>query len=379
MINLESVSFLMNAFKGGGPRNVYILSELLSNNGFESYIMNYNDVLGNSGGSRQEKQFSVNVIKSTGLLNGMNKMASFSDDVRFHSTPIFFFNQYFLKPKVLKKNKKMDIYISTFWQSVVPADRFSKNINAQHIFFTQADERTFGKGKMYNKICESVYNRNVVKVTQSLWLKQFLDETYGGLNEYIGIGIDHNIFKPMSNEKENTIFSIARPEPFKGFDVFLKACNILSKSSKNIKIVIAGDPDLIKRKMIELGFNFSYEAIGWIYDDKILAGLYSKSIFVNTGLEEALPMPPIEAMSCGSAVVLTDMPGAKEYAIDQVNCLLCQRGNPKDFADKIILLLEDENMRNRLSLNGLKAASKYNWDSTAQKLIHVIKRSDSLK
>lgn len=366
----------MNAFKGGGPRNVYILSELLSKNGYESYIMNYNDVLGNSGGIQQENQFPVTVIKSKGLLNGLNKVFSFSDDVRFHNSPLFFLNQYFLKPMVLKRNRSMDIYISTFWQSVIPADRFSKSISARHIFFTQADERTFGKGKFYRKICENVYKKNVVKVTQSLWLKNFLDDTYGGYNEYIGIGIDHEVFKPIACEPENIIFSIARPEPFKGFEVFLKACHIISKSPKQFKILIAGDVKLIERKMSELGFNFKYEAIGWIYDDKKLAEIYSKSIFVNTGLEEALPMPPLEAMSCGAAVVMTDMPGAKEYAKDGFNCLLCERGNPNDFADKILKILDDENLRNLISLNGINTSSHYNWKNTVEKLINVINRSD---
>ena len=373
---MESVSFLMNAFKGGGPRNVYILSELLSKKGFESFIMNYNDVLGNSGGIKEENQFSVKVIKNKGLSNGLNKVASIADDVRLYNSPLFFMNQYLLKPKVLKKNRSMDIYISTFWQSVVPADRYTKSINAKHIFFTQADERTFGRGKVYTKICEKAYKKNIVKVTQSLWLKKFLDDTYGGYNEYIGIGIDHNVFKPSGAQHENIIFSIARPESFKGFDVFLKTCHIISKSSKQFKIMIAGDVNLINRKMTELGFNFNYEATGWIYDDSKLAEIYSKSIFVNTGLEEALPMPPLEAMACGGAVVMTDMPGAKEYAMDGVNCLLCQRGNSQDFANKILKLLDDEDLRNTLSLNGIKTSSNYTWDSTAQKLVNVIRRSD---
>ena len=61
--------------------------------------------------------------------------------------------------------------------------------------------------------------------------------------------------------------------------------------------------------------------IGWISNDNILAKFYSRSIFVNSGINEALPMPPLEAMACKSAVITSSIPGSKEFVIEGSNCL----------------------------------------------------------
>ena len=362
----------MNMFKGGGPRNVYMLASLLGNKGYQTCIMNYNDVLGHAGGDKQSQQFNVRIQRSYGFLNLLNKYSSMADNLNLLKTPVFLFNQHITKPLTIIRNERSDIYISTFWQSVVPGNIISSKMKSDHIFFTQADERTFGKGIIYQKFAERAYQSNITKITQSMWLKNFLDKKYGGTNEYIGLGIDHDVFKPRNVIKEKTIFTIARPEQFKGFDIFLKVCKVLSDMRKDFKILIAGDPNLISAKMKLLGLNFEYEALGWVYDDNQMSELYSKSIFINTGIEEAIPMPPLEAMSCGSSVVMTRMPGAIEYTQDEKNCLLCEPGNVNEFATKIESLLDDEELRKELSSNGVLTASRYTWENTINRLIRVM-------
>ena len=53
-------------------------------------------------------------------------------------------------------------------------------------------------------------------------------------------------------------------------------------------------------------------------------------------------MPPLEAMTCGCAVVSTDNDGIKEYAIDGENCLLGKVGDSYSLAKCIIALLDNE-------------------------------------
>ena len=48
---------------------------------------------------------------------------------------------------------------------------------------------------------------------------------------------------------------------------------------------------------------------------------------------------PLEAMACGCPVVTTDNKGALEYAVHQVNALICRMKDSEDMAEKIKELL----------------------------------------
>lgn len=132
--------------------------------------------------------------------------------------------------------------------------------------------------------------------------------------------------------------------------------------------MIAGE----KRVTEGLNLKFPFTHVGWINDDNMLADLYARSIFVNTGLHEALPMPPLEAMASGSSVVASDIPGAAEYARDGENCLLTRLGDPKDVAEKIGRLLDSPDLREKLATEGVTTARSYTWEKTVQRLAMLI-------
>jgi L-malate glycosyltransferase len=106
--------------------------------------------------------------------------------------------------------------------------------------------------------------------------------------------------------------------------------------------------------------NPSQEELGNIYR--------SCDIYVSGSLYESFPLPPLEAMTCGCAVVSTDNIGILEYAEHNTNCLLGEKSNPESLAKHIMYLLENPQERLRLVEGGYKTASEFSWEAIITKL-----------
>ena len=83
-------------------------------------------------------------------------------------------------------------------------------------------------------------------------------------------------------------------------------------------------------------------------------------------------MPPLEAMACGTAVVLTDTVGSREYAQDRDNSIVVPVKDVNSTVKAIETILEDKKLRLKIEENGLKTTEKYNWNHSIEKLHNVL-------
>ncbi|MCR6660036.1 MAG: glycosyltransferase family 4 protein [Asticcacaulis sp.] len=106
---------------------------------------------------------------------------------------------------------------------------------------------------------------------------------------------------------------------------------------------------------------------GRVSDDDLLKLYNLCTLFVFPSLHEGFGLPVLEAMSCGAAVIassLTSMPeivGRQDALFDPCDV--------DAIAAKMQQALEDTAFRADLSESGLRRASDYSWDITAQKAI----------
>ena len=91
-------------------------------------------------------------------------------------------------------------------------------------------------------------------------------------------------------------------------------------------------------------------------------------------LYESFPLPPLEAMACGTPVVTTRI-GTEDYAFNEKNCLVVPPRQPKAIAEAILRLLKDDSMQERFRKEGLKTAKQFTYDNTVDKLEKIFKES----
>ena len=364
--------FIMPALlNGGGPRNVYTLSGQLSVHGYSASVF---ALSGNSmfGAFRCKPSLCANSTNTqTTTLKNPLASVNFAIDVAAIKMSFLSPIQLLSSTISLATITQPAFYIATAWETAYPVLKVSSINKMPCFYFTQAYETTFGQTAMYKSFSVRSYIAPLIRFTQSAWLKNFLDSNYGGKTYYVGMGIDHSVFRPAKKNtfKEKQVLTIARAAKDKGFNIFVDAIKYLRKNRKDFKIIIVGEKEAVESQQID----FPYEFKGWLSNDNELANLYQNSIFVNTGLQEALPMPPLEAMACGATVVMTDMNGSKEYTQDYHNCLLAPIGDVKTIANKISEVLSSESLREELSRNALATAERYTWDSVVQRFEDMLK------
>ncbi|MEM1844836.1 MAG: glycosyltransferase family 4 protein, partial [Ignisphaera sp.] len=96
---------------------------------------------------------------------------------------------------------------------------------------------------------------------------------------------------------------------------------------------------------------------------KDMIDLYSRASFVAlTSFQETLPMSVLEAMSSGTPVLVSNIKPMRYIVEDGVTGLLVDPSNPRDIAEKILLLINDGDLRKKIGLNAKRVAEK-RWRS----------------
>ncbi|MEM0049648.1 MAG: glycosyltransferase family 4 protein [Candidatus Bathyarchaeia archaeon] len=182
------------------------------------------------------------------------------------------------------------------------------------------------------------------------------------------------INKIITNEK--IILFIGRLEPRKGLHILIKSFSKLNDKSCSLIIVGAGDSHYVK-KCIELAEKYGISNQVF-YLGKVsyssLKFLYSVAyVYVLPSMFEGLPTTVLEAMACGSPVIATKVSGLPEIIKHNLTGLLINKPDHIELANILKLILEDENIRKKLSVNGLNYVRKYfSWQANIERYLKLI-------
>jgi glycosyltransferase involved in cell wall biosynthesis len=111
-------------------------------------------------------------------------------------------------------------------------------------------------------------------------------------------------------------------------------------------------------------------------DYKLLPSLYAKAdVFLAPSLYENLPLRILEAMSCESAVVASNICAIPEAITNGENGMLILPGNVEELAEVTTALLEDEEFRCRISKNARQTMiNNFSWEVIADKTVNTYKK-----
>lgn len=104
---------------------------------------------------------------------------------------------------------------------------------------------------------------------------------------------------------------------------------------------------------------------------EVVSILNSNSIFVTTSVLEGYPLPPLEAMACGCAVVSTDSVGVREYLLNEVNGILCPVSNADLIANYVLQLMSEDSKRMEIARRGYETAMKHSYDAMIDNFLKI--------
>ena len=101
------------------------------------------------------------------------------------------------------------------------------------------------------------------------------------------------------------------------------------------------------------------------------------SVIAPNGQMDGIPVPLIDAMAAGKAVIASAISGIPELVVHGETGLLVDPANPRMLADAIHRLASDPALRARLGANAReKVAREFAPDACAQQLISLFDRYD---
>jgi glycosyltransferase involved in cell wall biosynthesis len=195
-------------------------------------------------------------------------------------------------------------------------------------------------------------------------------------------GVDPEIFKPNKVAKiDNMILHVGRTSREKGVHVLLKALKYLEEP---VSLKIAGpkiDNPYINELMrsngkMKVGIH-NVEFLGGVNDTRLMVGLYQQAtMLVNPSLTEEFGIVNLEALSCETPVVASNVGGIGVVIKNNVNGLLVPPNDPEKLADAIRKLLKNKDLREKYGGNGRQMVkTHFSWDSITKELIRIYERT----
>ncbi|EOD42263.1 hypothetical protein Nst1_523 [Candidatus Nanobsidianus stetteri] len=275
----------------------------------------------------------------------------------------------------LIKDFDADVTIATYYLTAFSV-WFSQNKNPFYLVQDPPELVEINEGKVGLNMFKLSLKLPFSFVAVSSYVKQLiLDNNSTARVTIANPGVNLEIFRPKSEPKESNkkkVMVILRGYEYKGDKISLEVLKIVNKKIP-IHAIIVGSKDLVKKYSKTIGLNFSYTVFSNIDDEK-LSRLYSSSdAFLYTSYAETFGLPPLEAMACGTPVVMTDYKGSRDYAVNDFNALISQPGDVKSLVDNLLKVLQDDKLRDRLIENGLETAKKFTWEKTVDNFEKALK------
>jgi glycosyltransferase involved in cell wall biosynthesis len=191
-----------------------------------------------------------------------------------------------------------------------------------------------------------------------------------------GIDIDRfNDSSPKFSESLDTkIIFVGNLRPEKGVSYLIEAIGHITKKYINSRLLIVGEgpqKENLEKLVNKLNINNRVIFSGKVTTDEVPVYLKNSDIFVLPSLQEGFPNVLLEAMASGLPVVATDVNGINEIIEDIKNGFLVQSKNSEEIAKKILLLINNNDLRKNICDENRKKAAKYSWQRTVQMLEDV--------
>lgn len=202
-------------------------------------------------------------------------------------------------------------------------------------------------------------------------------------------GVDSLLYHPNYSEQEvndvkeklkidrDYFLYLGTLEPRKNIERLIQAYTQLKKEQPDApKLVIAGKKGWMYEHIFETVRSLHMEKTiiftGYIEEKDAPKLIKGAEIFLFPSIYEGFGMPPIEAMACGTPVVVSNVSSLPEVVGEAG--ILVDPMSVDSIKDGMKKLFEDESLRKEMSIRGIERAKLYTWDSAAKILYEVFEQ-----
>lgn len=259
-----------------------------------------------------------------------------------------------------------DIIVATWWETAYFVKDCRKD-KGEKFYLVQHYEIWGGPKTDVDRS----YRLGLRNIVNSNWLKLILEkEVHAKVEAIVFHAPDHEQFYAEDWRNCGDMIRILmsyRNIEWKGVADGVKAFEIVREKYPDIQLVMFG-PAVGKDIPLYAEFHKNPTT-------DALRGLYNScDIFLFPSRVEGFGMPPMEAMACKCAVVTTNVGAVPDYTIAEETALVASPNSPDLLAEQLLRLVEDKQLRIKISEEGHKYIKKnFSWAKATEKLEEIFK------
>ena len=184
-------------------------------------------------------------------------------------------------------------------------------------------------------------------------------------------------FRRKRHLPEQMILFVGTIEPRKNLITLLRGYALLRKKVQLPPLVIGGAKGWHHQEVFsvaeELGLREDIIFPGYIPQDELPLWYNAADFFIYPSLYEGFGLPPLEAMACGTPVIISNTSSLPEVVGEAG--ILVDPDNAEQIAEAMQRVLADNALRAEMRRRGLNRAREFSWQKAAQETVKVYEQA----
>ena len=176
--------------------------------------------------------------------------------------------------------------------------------------------------------------------------------------------------KVLEKESYPIVAYVGRLKRAKRPDHVIKAFQIVKEKIPEVELWIIGAGNF-RRDLGKIAFD-GVRFFGSLSNGDRRELMRRAWVLVHPSVREGFGLNVVEANALGTPCIAYDVAGLRDSVKDHETGLLADSGSIVDLAEKTIMILKDDALREKMSKNALHHSRRYSWDESAESFLKVI-------
>ncbi len=185
-------------------------------------------------------------------------------------------------------------------------------------------------------------------------------------------GVDTNKYSPSpQTAKRFVVLFLGQVIARKGVHYLVEAFKAAHLSNAELRLVGRVGPEMrayVTRWTREVK---NLRVVGPVSQEGLIGEYQRASVLVMPSLADAFPLACLEALACGTPIIVSDNVGTKQLVEDGVTGFVVPIRDAKAISERLVLLYRNESLRQQFAASSRDIALRHSWETYREGLLRA--------